>query len=254
MLGAAVLATTLLNACGAASQTPSNSPSPFTMATPSPARVGLIIPMYVYPGPAWDQIVAQKHAHPRVPMLLIANPDNGPGSTFNQDYSSAIRKAQSATIRVLGYVHTRYGQRPARDIESDMAAYKRWYGVSGVFIDEMATNRAAYYQSLTAYARGLHLFPVVGNPGVDAPSNAGPDVINYFEHAGYPAPEFLARPEHARKPAMWSYMSGRVPFDSGMILSTLPYIGYLYATDDAEPECYCRLPSYFAQLTALLDR
>jgi spherulation-specific family 4 protein len=253
MLSVAVL-TTLLSACGSARQMPANTPSPITTPTPSSARVGLIIPMYMYPGPAWDQVVSQKLSHPRVPMLLIANPEDGSGSASNQDYNAAITKAQSAGIRVLGYVYSAYGQRPAQDIESEISNYNRWYHVDGIFIDEMATNNSAYYQGLTAYAHGLHLLPVVGNPGVDAPANAGTDIINYFEHAGYPGLEFLAQPEHARDPAMWSYMSGQVPFDFGVIASTLPYVKYLYATDDAEPECYCRLPSYFQQLTSLLDR
>jgi hypothetical protein len=94
----------------------------------------------------------------------------------------------------------------------------------------------------------------MGNPGVDAAGNDGPDVINFFETRGYPAPSFLRKPSHlAYGKARWSYIAGAVPFDATTIENSAAYVGYLWATSDKEPECYCNLPPYFARLVALLD-
>ena len=126
--------------------------------------------------------------------------------------------------------------------------------MDGIFLDEMATAMSPYYQAITAYTHGLGLFPVVGNTGVDAPPDSGTDVINYYEDTGYPTAAFLSEPVHLQNRATWSDIAGDVPLDSAAIVSSLPYVGFLYATDGSEPECYCHLPSYFAALVTLLDQ
>jgi hypothetical protein len=94
----------------------------------------------------------------------------------------------------------------------------------------------------------------MGNPGDDAPGNAGPDVINFYEQSGYPSLSFLRESAHLKYgKARWSYMAGAVPYNAVTITASLPYVHYLYVTDGKEPECYCELPSYFAKLVALLD-
>jgi hypothetical protein len=47
-------------------------------------------------------------------------------------------------------------------------------------------------------------------------------------------------------------MAGAVPFDATAITVSAPYVSYIWATNDREPECYCNLPSYFSQLVGLL--
>ena len=211
--------------------------------------------MYVDPGPLWDQVIAEKQLHPRVPIVMIVGPNNGPGTSPDPTYALYVAKAQAAGIVVLGYVYSSYATRAASAIETDISNFKSWYGVNGIFIDEMATNASGYYQTLTAYAHADGLTPVIGNPGADAPATAGTDSITFFEQQGYPTLAFLSAPAHTAVPkSTWSYMAGAVPFDQATILATLPYVGYIYATDSPEPECYCVLPTYFDQLVATLDR
>lgn len=244
-----------VNTIPVAQSTPTLTPSPAPSPTGSQASTGLIIPLYEDPDSDWDHIIAQKQLHPRVPVIIIANPNNGPGASADPNYSTYIAKAQAAGIIVLGYAYTSIGARATTAVEADMNAYHLWYGINGIFLDEMSTTSQSYYQALTAYAHANGMPLVIGNPGADAPANAGTDGITYFEQAGYPTAAFLSDPAHLTVPkSTWSYMAGAVSFDSTTILNTLPYVGYLYATDHAEPECYCTLPSYYDQLIALLDR
>ncbi|HTX59178.1 MAG TPA: spherulation-specific family 4 protein [Verrucomicrobiae bacterium] len=217
------------------------------------APTGIVVPLYAGPGPQWNEVVAQKKAHPIVPIVIIANVDNGPGSPVYSSYAAAIEKAQAAGIVVLGYVYTSYGTRSPATIEAQMTRWSTFYKVDGAFLDEMNPSDPQLYRNVTAYAHAHSLPLVMGNPGENAPGNAGPDVINDYEQRGYPSLAFLKQPSHlAYGKRRWSYMAGAVPLRSATIAASVPYVAYLYATDGAEPECYCKLPTYFPQLVALL--
>jgi hypothetical protein len=219
----------------------------------SPARTGIVVPMYMYPGKIWGAAIAAKLAHPAVPMIFIANVNNGPGKKVDPTYVKFVEKAQRAGIDVLGYVYTSYGKRSQTTVEADMTAWSAFYHTDGIFLDEMAPNDPPYYRAVTAYAHAHTLWFVMGNPGVDAPGNSGPDVINFFGQKGYPSIAFLKKSSHlAYRKKRWSYMAGDVPLDAATVTASTAYVGYLYATDGKEPECYCKLPAYFAQLVALL--
>jgi hypothetical protein len=241
----------LLASCSSPSP---NAPPP--RAAPAPAtlpRTGVVVPLYVYPGSVWDAAIAAKRRYPAVPMAIVANVNNGPGKKRNAVYVRYVEKAQRAGIDVLGYVYTRYGKRPLATVEADMSHWYNLYHTDGIFMDEMAPGNTAYDGAATAYAHAHALWFVMGNPGTNAPGNAGPDVINFYESAGYPSPSFLRRPAHlSYGKSRWSYIAGAVPFDAARIRASAKYVGYLYATDSPEPECYCRLPSYFTRLIALL--
>jgi Spherulation-specific family 4 len=221
----------------------------------SPQTTGVVVPLYVRPGKLWDAVIAAKLAHAHVPFVIVANVKNGPGTAADSAYARFIQKAQMAGIDVLGYVYTKYGRRSATAIDADMARWQALYGTDGVFLDQMAPNAPSYYQAATAYAHGHSLWFVMGNPGVNASGASGPDVINFYERAGYPKLTFLrARAHLSYGSGKWSYIAGAVPFDAKKIRASAKFVGYLYATDGKEPECYCRLPSYFDSLIALLDR
>jgi hypothetical protein len=214
---------------------------------------GIVIPMYVDPGKYWDEAIAAKTANPDVPMILIANVNNGPGSKSAQ-YATYIKKAQAAGILVFGYTYTQYGKRSQSIVDEAIVKWYAYYRVDGAFLDEMAPNDAAYYRAITAYAHAHSVPLVMGNPGDNAPGNAGPDIINFFEQHGYPSPAFLKERAHLNYGKQrWSYMAGAVPFDAAAITASVPYASYIWATGDGEPECYCNLPTYFSQLVTLLS-
>jgi hypothetical protein len=240
--------------------TPSASPPPAPCSSlvrapraPAPST-GVLIPLYVYPGKVWNTVIRTKLAHSYVPFVVIANVSNGPGTTPDSNYVSFIKKAQMAGIYVLGYVYTKNATRSSTSVDADIASWEAFYHTDGIFLDQMAPHAATYYQAITLYAHGHSQWLVMGNPGVDAPGSAGPDVINFYERAGYPGVSFLRKTaHHSYCAARWSYIAEAVPFNAARIRSTAPYVAYLYAIDGKSPSCYCRLPSYFGKLVALLD-
>jgi hypothetical protein len=214
---------------------------------------GVLVPLYISPGKAWDEVIAVKYAHVLVPIVLVVNVDNGPGKTVETAYLDYIEKAQKAGIDVLGYVYTKYGKRSQQDVDTDMLTWYDRYHTDGVFLDQMANN-ASYYQAATAFAHDHALWLVMGNAGTSVPGDLGPDVINFFEQRGYPSMAALRSPKLSKYgKARWSYIADDVSFNLDRIAFSTHYVGYLYATDGTEPECYCRLPSYFPQLVSLLD-
>src|SRR3954470_25031458 len=95
------------------------------MAEPAQAgEVTALVPAYFYPtwwvGSPWDQLNA---AAARIPLEAIMNPASGPGGAPNSAYQYAVGQLQAAGGKVIGYVPTGYGARPAADVLADVALY-----------------------------------------------------------------------------------------------------------------------------------
>ena len=253
---AAIAALVLASGCSPVSL-PSTSVQPALMhanAAHSASGRGVIVPLYAYPGAQWNAVIGAKLKYPAVRIVIIANVKNGPGTSVDPNYVNFIAKAQMAGIDVVGYTYTQNGKRSATALDADIAKWEAYYHTDGVFLDQMATRASSYYQAATAYAHAHSLWLVIGNPGVNAPGSAGPDVINFYEKAGYPSLAFLSQPAHLTYgSSRWSYIAGAVPFSAAKIRTTSAYVSYMFATDGKEPECYCRLPSYFNRLVATLS-
>lgn len=121
------------------------------------------IPAYFYPGTYWTQATA---AASRVGVMVM-NPNSGPGTAINSDYVNAVKNAQAAGIKVIGYVPTNYGNRNAIAVKAEIDQYKTWYAVDGIFLDEVATssNELTYYTDITNYIRSREGTLVMLNPG-----------------------------------------------------------------------------------------
>jgi Spherulation-specific family 4 len=246
----------LLSACqsNATSVTPAAIAPLAQRPAASTVPTGIVIPMYVNPGPVWNDVIVQKRAHPNVPILLIADVTNtGVGGSKLRSYATYIQKEQAAGVSVIGYVATGYGHSSISFIETQMSRWYGYYHVNGIFLDEMNPNDPSLYRTVTTFAHAHSLPLVMGNPGENAAGNSGPDVINFWEQKGYPPLSYLKQSPHvAYGKARWSYMAGAVQYDAATITASAPYVAYIYATDGKEVECYCKLPSYFSQLVALL--
>jgi hypothetical protein len=139
-----------------------------------------LMPAYLHP----DELL-ELAGQPTLPRLLVVNPASGPGAAADPAYRGAIEAVQQAGSRVLGYVPTTWGARPAADVEADVDRYRSWYAVDGVFLDEAAPDEArlTHYHALAAHARGAGAAIVVLNPGV-VPARgyfAFADVVVTFE-------------------------------------------------------------------------
>jgi hypothetical protein len=244
--------------------TPATTPTAAPVAAPAPAAsgavTGTIIPLYTLPtDPSWAAVAAAKAAHPAVPVLAVVNPSNGPGSAASPDYTAGIARLTAAGVKVIGYVHTSYGARPAAELETEMGQWQSWYpGVSGIFFDEMANaaGHESYYAGLTAYAKGRGLGFTIGNPGADSsPTYVGTeDVLLIYENSGVPSVAALGGWHASYNRSNFGVIPYAVgSFDSSFVQSAKPYVGYIYLQSDTLPNPWDSVPPYLSELVATLD-
>jgi hypothetical protein len=108
-------------------------------------------------------------ADPDPPLgFAVMNPDSGPGTEPDPAYRPVISAVTASGGRVIGYADTAYGRRPSGAVLRDLAAYRAWYGLTGVFFDQVpsAAHQLAKYRRLVAGARRIGFDFVVMNPGV----------------------------------------------------------------------------------------
>lgn len=117
--------------------------------------------------------------------FAILNPDSGPGHAADAAYMEHIRAINAAGGRVIGYVDTDYGRRPCAAVLRDLVRYQSWYGLPGVFLDQVASGpeHLAHYRRIADAARRCGVDLLVVNPGVtpDAGYAALADVVVTFE-------------------------------------------------------------------------
>jgi hypothetical protein len=85
-------------------------------------------------------------ANPNLSFIVIINPSNGPGEAGwwpNVDYIREIARLGSyANVRIVGYVHSTYCNRPIEGVLQDIRTYAdrsledEKFQVQGVFVDE----------------------------------------------------------------------------------------------------------------------
>lgn len=234
--------------------------TPKSQAASSVSCQRLSIPAYFYPGPLWDQAIA---GSPIVGIMTM-NPASGPGAASNPDYVAAVKKAQSAIIRVIGYVHTSYGTRPLADVEAEIDKYKAWYHVNGIFVDEVSSNARdlPYYQKLAYYIRATNVRLVMLNPGTvpDHGYMKAGDIVVVFEgnYSSYLLLPPLPRWVSSYSPHRFSHLIYGVPSDPGaptmsaamtqvIDLSRQRNAGHVYVTNDDLPNPWDTLPTYWSK-------
>ena len=127
----------------------------------------LLVPLYVHPAvdpAAWRALI---RAGPQL-YGVVLNIADGPGATPDPPFVAAAGRLREAGVRLLGYVDTAYGDRPARAVVRDLRRYRRWYDTDGTFLDRTAsgTGKLRHYRRLARAARLCGSGTVVLNPGV----------------------------------------------------------------------------------------
>jgi hypothetical protein len=147
-------------------------------AQPLPDRMTALVPLYIFPdvsNPAngWSRVI---NATSQINVVVIANPSNGPGTSAQAAYTTAINQLNSAGGSTIGYVYTRVAPtnptlRPIAEVKADIQNWYSFYGnLKGIFIDEVthnaATQNLGYYTELNQFIRGIQANAlVIGNPG-----------------------------------------------------------------------------------------
>lgn len=243
----------------------------------------LLVPAYFYPSsdPAqsyWDELTAA--AASGASVTAIMNPANGPGSAFNSDYAAAVNSFRAAGGKVLGYVYTCYGgtqcftglpptQTTAQVLEAAQR-YADWYGVDGIFLDEMS-NRLAdlpYYQTVAAGLRAAHAgWRIVGNPGTSAPAaylNVADTLVTLETGTGSYATAttepWMLTADPTRQANLFYNVASADAMRALLAEAVARNVGYVYITDDrfiagdpSAPNPWDQLPSYWtAEVAAVL--
>lgn len=194
--------------------------------------------------------------------FMLINPDSGPGAEISNDWVIQSRIVREAGARVLGYVSTNYADTGAarevgtRGHDVILAEIKRhidWYGVEGVFLDEVtngwSTEQAqdhVWYGQLVDKIRAAHgtAFTVVGNAGAVTTENYPQifDVLVTFERS---AADYLSAtdndlyPPHYRRysPSKFWHMVHDVESTEQakavLAKASTAGVAHLYLTDDS---------------------
>jgi len=238
------------------------APAPAATAAPAPAggAGATIVPLYTDPStPSWAAIVAAKTAHPRVGVIAVVNPANGPGGGMNSAYAVGISKLVGAGIKVIGYVATGYGANSAAQVKTDIDHWQNFYPgqISGIFFDEQSNNASfvGYYRDLSQYAKSKGLSFTVGNPGTDtAESYVGAlDTMLIYESAGLPSAATMGGWHSKYAASNFGVIPYAAAIDPAFVRSARQYVGYVYVQNDTLPNPWDSVPGNFADLLAALE-
>jgi hypothetical protein len=215
----------------------------------------MAIPAYFDPSPLWEKAGTAAGVE-----IMVMNPNSGVGSGFDQSYLETVQAAQRAGVLVIGYVYTSYGDRDPADVLTEIATYMDWYGVDGIFLDEVSSDArlvSHYRQFADTVHREQSL--VVLNPGTHPAEDYMhiADVVLTFE-GNYDAYRKLKVPAWVwnHDPGKFWHLVYGVSNSSRMKtvlrLSQSRNVGYMYVTNDRLNNPWDTLPSYFTQELAEL--
>jgi hypothetical protein len=217
-----------------------------------PGTIHMAVPAYFYPGPDWQRLVA---AAPTVGMIVF-NPNSGPGTAADPNYTQAIMRAEAAGIIVLGYVATSYGQRAEADIVADIDAYYNLYpAVSGIYLAEGPTESDCpgledEYRRLVAaaQARDPRAYTAVGTRYCPTYTYFFDLTVQFArdwtEYQSYVPPSWMP----ANSPERFCHFVNGVPVSAAsaaLSRAVANGAGWVFVTDEVDPNPWAGLPTYF---------
>lgn len=202
--------------------------------------------------------------------FTIINNANGAGAEKSTDFEKQVAIARSKGVKILGYVHTGYGQRDKTEILSDVRKHIEWYQVDGIFLDETISGWTAEQVALIPYYQELHdeikklnsrLF-VVANPGTNTIEAVLPtaDIFmtyesnanQYITAKDYKDRDIIITQPYYRnlpKTKFWHVVYGVTPENYLKVMERAQkeHVGHVYFTDkmkeDNKKPDYSKAPS-----------
>ncbi len=211
----------------------------------------MYIPSYFYPGSLWTQA----DAGAPIVDLMIMNPASGPGTSSNSDYVTAVQNARNAGLKVLGYVHTSYGQRDINTVKGEVDTYLSWYNISGIFLDEVNTSVAGipYYQNVSSYINATAAHYVSLNPGTvpnQGYMNISDNVVifegTYNTYKNWVKPGWVNEYASSKFTHLVYATSGSTKLSDAITKSKSRNAGYVFVTDDVLPNPWDTLPTLWS--------
>ncbi len=221
-------------------------------------RLRLLVPAYIYPaGEGRKQWQRLGDAAAKVDLVVIVNPDTGPGIERNPDYASAIAEAADRGVKLVGYVSTDYTDRSAAKVKADIDAWVRFYPrIVGFFLDQQPwdAGHAAYYSEVGTYARGkLRDALVITNPGIPCDeaylARRASDLVcvfaNFEGFGPFELPANLKGYDPFHYAALVYQVADAESMTSMLEKAIIKRIGYIYVTDGKQPSQWGQLPAYW---------
>lgn len=227
----------------------------------------ILLPLYSYPNwyepenYLWSDVAS---AAQQVPIVAIINPNNGPdGQPPNQDYERGLKDLRESGVAILGYVYTKYGDRPLSEVEQDIALYNNYYNLNGIFLDETASNaqKLDYYQDIYRYIKNqTNLKQVIINPGTHTDegflTRPVADIAVIFEDNSQAWQKYIPQPyvskykqEHFA--SLIHSVADAATMKRHLKDAVARNIGYIYVTDDSptdgDGDPWNSLPSYWQE-------
>jgi hypothetical protein len=225
------------------------------IATPSLVQ-SVAVPSYFYPGRLWTRL---ETGAPTVGLAII-NPSSGPSDVLDPNYVNQVNSTKATGITVLGYVHTNYASKSRADVEAEVDRYDDWYGVDGIFFDDVTDDCATvgYYRDLHDYVKAKASgATVVLNPGTNTGEcfmTAG-DILVTFEDSYDAYQGWQPSGWETKYPAnrFWHLIlnTSRTNLPSAIAKSKSHNIGWILVTDDSGANPWDSLPSYWSQELSL---
>jgi len=225
------------------------------------SQVKVMVPLYVYPGAAWDAVAAGASS---VSTLAIINPNSGPASSPDSNYVTYMQKLNDAGVEMVGYVYTGYGTRDISAVQADINTYATQYPLlKGIFLDEGAADvsMVSYYQTLYDYILSMPGWTHdIINPGMipDVSYLAASTQIVSFENYGTEVatatvPSFATCSNKDQFVAIVHTVTADSMSSIIDSLISLDYLGYIYVTDGVGGCCtYNTLTSYYASMVSYI--
>jgi hypothetical protein len=230
-------------------------------------RLKLIVPAYIYPSGdgrrEWQRLL---DAASRAEIVVIANPNSGPGEDRNFEYDTIFTEAARRGVRVVGYVSTNFGTRPQEDIKKDVDTWLNLYPrIRGFFFDQQPREGqyAPQFAELRAYARGkLKDALVITNPGIPCDeaylarnvSDVTCIFLNYQGFDRFELPPSFKVYEPSRFAVMPYGVADAETMKAFVKAVILKGIGYVYISDAKPPNSWNKLPAYWEEEVEVVSR
>ncbi len=224
-----------------------------TFGLPAGTGQSLLVPAYQYPTVGlWPTLEGSTPWFK--PSYVIANASNGPGTSVDSNYATAISNVKNAGWTVMGYVDLNYGANTLSTVEANIDLWFSLYGVLNIFFDcgPSSSIYVSYSQSLTNYVRTTH------GAGKSILNMGTTPALRYLTPTvcdGIVVFEGLYATYQASPPANYSgyginigHIVYNVPAaNATSVMQTAVALGanWVYVTDEADNN-YTALPSYWA--------
>lgn len=210
----------------------------------------IVVPAYFDNDGEWQEM-----ADTRQVGIVVLNVQSGPGKRRSQTIANRVRDVQESGARVLGYVPTDLAARPAKKVKRDIHKYWKWYGVDGIYLDEVQSEKryVPYYRKLSTMIRKGSGDFVMLNPGY-TPARAYMDLADVIEnyeyfhnrYAGQQFPDWVKSYPANR----FAHVVHDVPSSTSALEATLAEArannaGYVFITDRDNPNEYKALPGFW---------